>query len=403
MIRVVILLFIIFIVINESNAQEYQLVSMNYQELTSIREKIRKGNSQSQKAYQQLLKDADALLDVIPCKVIDGNIPPSGDKNDFYSLSKYAWTESNSNGELLSVLKDGQVNPKAESDAYDMDRLNLMVEQIETLSLAWFYSQNEEYAKKASNILKIWFIDPESRMNPNFKYAACLSEDSKEGMATGIIFGVVFIKLIDYVKLLEISKYWADSDDRALKSWFAELSTWLLNSNQGKSIRKASNNQAIWYITQLATYSLYIGNTEELEQMITLAKEQIKKQIDRNGRFPMELKRNQSLRYSIYCLQGFITMATISSYTNNDLWSYKTEDGKNLKLAFDYLIPYISGSKEWAFGSKPQKIATTTALSVARDLANVYDDSVYKDMIMKLQKRTSSVSRITWLMGENNY
>jgi hypothetical protein len=34
---------------------------------------------------------------------------------------------------------------------------------------------------------------------------------------------------------------------------------------------------------------------------------------------------------------------------NVDLWSYQSADGRSLKQAIDYLLPYVLGEKKWEY------------------------------------------------------
>ena len=42
---------------------------------------------------------------------------------------------------------------------------------IDTLSKAYQESQKEAYAQHAALLQRTWFIDPETRMNPNLNFA----------------------------------------------------------------------------------------------------------------------------------------------------------------------------------------------------------------------------------------
>ncbi len=46
-----------------------------------------------------------------------------------------------------------------------------MSNDVSTLALAWYFTQDNRYAQKAAAQLKSWFIDPQTRMNPNLQYA----------------------------------------------------------------------------------------------------------------------------------------------------------------------------------------------------------------------------------------
>lgn len=56
---------------------------------------------------------------------------------------------------------------------YRLDRYRLgdTAGRINTLALAYYLTDNENYAKKATELLRCRFIDKATRMNPNLEYA----------------------------------------------------------------------------------------------------------------------------------------------------------------------------------------------------------------------------------------
>ncbi len=49
------------------------------------------------------------------------------------------------------------------------------------LRLAYYFSENEMYAEHAAKLLRVWFLDPETRMNPNLNYAQAIKGGMMEG------------------------------------------------------------------------------------------------------------------------------------------------------------------------------------------------------------------------------
>lgn len=380
-------------------AQELQLVSMDYSDLVSIRQEIKKGESTSLKAYRKLLKEADRLLNVAPQSVIPGDVPIGGTAHDFFCIGKYAWPNPDTETGLPFVRRDGKINPESASDKYDLNRYTTMVKRVNTLALAWFYSQDEKYAGKAATLLRTWFLNSDTRMNPNLQYAAALP-GVYEGSVAGIIFGVVLIEMVDHVKLLGLSKSWTAADDKNLKRWFTDFTQWLLTSEYGKKEREAPNNHGSWYVAQVASYSLYCGNISEINRMVELVKRQLSQQLDSDGSMPRELARGLSFQYSRYGLQAFVSIASVADYIGEDLWNYQTPDGKGLKQAYDFLVPYTVARKVWTWEKKEDGIYVTQALPIVRIAAKKYKDNDYIKAAESLTKKSSSTSREAWLTGK---
>ena len=378
-----------------------ELVYYDYAELIKIKGKIKAGDPTSKLAYSSLLKQADQLLSIKPEKVIDGDVPPSGDKHDFFAIGKLAFPNPKTADGMPYVRRDGVTNPEADGPKYDLSRYNSTLSRVNQLSLAWFFTGQEKYAKKASQLLRIWFLDSETRMNPNLKNASALP-GVYDGMPIGIIFSVALIKTVDHVKLLSMSESWTENDDKALKTWFRDYTTWLLESDMGKKEGLANNNHGSWYTAQVMAYSLYSGDRERAKSLTGLARKQIDQQITDIGSMPKELSRQRSMHYSVYGLQAFVAVARCMDYLGEDLWHYKTTDGRGLQLAFSFLSPYLTGNKEWTWTNIEKGKIPDGALDVFRWAERKYDTPEFAETSRYLYKAAPERSITAHLTAESS-
>ena len=98
----------------------------------------------------------------------------------------------------------------------------------------------------------------------------------------------------------------------------------------------------------------------------------------------MELVRTAALSYSTFCLAAWFTAATLADNVGVDIWNYRTKDGKGIKVAFNWLLPYAMGDKAWTY---PQihEYKKGDFLAVLIVAANHYNDNAYTEAIEKLQ------------------
>jgi len=354
----------------------------NGADLADAKARIAAGDKRLSKIVQKIITEADKALEAGPFSVVfNDSIPPSGDKHDYMSLSPYWWPDPNKPDGKPYIRRDGEINP--ERSKYDLEPLENMCSTVETLALAYYFSGQQKYADKAAELLRVWFFDPETRMNPNLKYAQ-FRPGYDDLRPAGIIEGNRLRKVVDADGLLAGSQAWTADDSQKLKAWFRQLLTYLLESEQGRGEAAAENNHGTWYAVQTATYALYLGENElAKELMIKFGRDRIARQIQPDGSQPYELERTRAFDYSRYALLGHVELAAMGERVGLDLWNYQTEDGRSIRKALEWLMPYGIGEKPWQHQQitprKSQEFAT-----LLRRAANGFREPRYEQLISRI-------------------
>src|SRR5947208_3872666 len=65
------------------------------------------------------------------------------------------------------------------------------------------------------------------------------------------------------------------------------------------------------------------------------------------GSFPRELKRTKPYGYSLFNLDAMTTLCQIASTKGDDLWTFTTPDGRNMRKGVEYMAPYIADKSKW--------------------------------------------------------
>ena len=153
--------------------------------------------------YQSLIEQANQLLNAVPLSVMmKTKIPASGNKHDYMSLARYYWPDPNRPDGLPYISRDGQSNP--ELNDLDRNRLGTTATRVTTLSLAWYLSGDERYAKKAADLLRVWFFNKSTAMNPNLEYAQMIpGRNGNKGRSSGVLDTYSFVSMLEAVYLLE--------------------------------------------------------------------------------------------------------------------------------------------------------------------------------------------------------
>lgn len=293
-------------------------------------------------AYEKLLNEADSVLKGKEYSVTyKEGLAPSGDKHDYVSLSRYVWPDPSKKDGLPYIHRDGESNP--ELNKYDRNPLGDMSTAVTTLSLAYFFSENEDYAQKAVDLLRVWFLNIETRMNPHLEYAQFIpGVNNNKGRPYGLIDTYSFVEMLNGVKLIENSHAYTEEDKRGLQDWFKEFSDWYGNSEQGRTERSLKNNHAVAYDVQLVTYSLFSGDNDTALTVINQFPEnRIFSQIEPDGTQPQELRRTLAFHYSLYNIKHMIDMFAIAKSLGLELYKPESGDGRSFYKAVDFLLPYL--------------------------------------------------------------
>ena len=346
-------------------------------------------------AIAQLKQQADRALNQKPLTVVDGQTPPSGDPHDYMSLSIYWWPNPNTPDGLPYVHRDGEVNP--EVNQYDGPKLNLMAQSVETLALAYYFTDYEPYAEHAARLIKTWFLDEETRMNPNLNHGQAIP-GKNDGSRQGIIeTAVLATKVIDSVGLLAASEHWTETDQTQLQSWFGSYRQWLQTSWLGIQEAFRTNNHGMWYDVQLTSFARFMGDDASAKRQLTFVTPlRIMTQVESDGSQPQELSRTRGFDYSLYNLDAMFTLASIGEKLDVDLWKSQSEGGR-IEKALNFLVPYIEPAKEWPYGQ--ENIRPERLRPFLRRAALAYEDPRYEQLSEQLPgaENERAVNRVNLL------
>jgi hypothetical protein len=316
--------------------------------LRDLRARGEKGDAAVTTAIAALEADAKKALAIAPMSVMDKSItPPSGDRHDYVSQAPYWWPDPARPDGRPYIRKDGVRNPEI-NEITDRDNLGRLGDAVATLGLAYAYTGREPYAAHAARLVRAWFLDPATRMNPHLQYGQYIP-GINEGRGIGIIETRNLPELLDGVMLLAGSPAWTPADEAGLQAWMRAYLTWLLESTHGRDEAKNGNNHETWYDVQVAGLALYTGQADLARRTLDGARARIAAQIEPDGRQPRELARTRSWHYSEFNLAAFMDLATLGRHVGVDLWGYRTADGRSIRQAVDFLVPFAAGERAWPF------------------------------------------------------
>ena len=348
-----ILTLLIFISVTgfaQSKASNSGFILLNKQELQFIKDNYHKRDATTVKQVDELVSGADSLLKVKTYSVTFNKtrVAPSNDKHDYVSQAPYWWPDSSKADGKPYIRKDGRRNPEIYL-LHDDSQMGKMSFAVKKLALAYYFTGKDQYAQKAATLLKAWFIDTATRMNPNLNYAQYIP-GLNDGRGIGIIETLSLTAIPDAINLLRTSSNLDVSLITGVKDWYKQYADWMLNSKNGKSERSQINNHGTNYDLQLADFALFIDDGALAEKVINeFTIPRIDQQFTTDGLQPLELVRTRAWDYSNMNLYAWARLAVIADELNIDLWHKQTLDGKGIKGAILFLMPYALKQKAWTY------------------------------------------------------
>lgn len=299
-------------------------------------------------AWKQLFSRADQALAGPIYSVVDKTrVPPSGDKHDYMSMGPYWWPDENRpNGEPY-IRRDGEVNPERNGDAFDATRMDRMAKAVEALSLAYYFSDDRRYAMKAAELVRAWFLDPATRMNPNARFAQGVPGRTP-GRGAGVLDTTRLTRVVEGVGLIAPARVLTAEELTGLERWFSDYTTWMMTSPTGKEERDASNNHGLWYDFQLAHFALFAGRDDVARNVIEqVPAQRLAKQIEPDGKMPRELERTRAYHYTIYALRAAASLADLARCVQVDLW--RGAGASRFQAALNYIVPYVGRERDFPY------------------------------------------------------
>lgn len=306
----------------------------------------------------------NALEAPVESIVEKSSLPPSGDPHDYHSLAIYWWP--NPLTKIPYQRKDGVRNPEA--DQYDAPRLKRFIRTIASLVSSYQATQDRRFLENAARRVRVWFLDPATKMNPNFNHAQFIP-----GIRNGSYHGIIEANALaeSFVpswQVLSREGALSPEEDVALKEWFVAFLNWLETSPLGRQEDAQNSNQSLWYDYQRVIYAQATGQEAKARAILQeVGPKRIARQIEADGSMPAELKRTKSYSYMCYALRPLIHLAILGQSHGVDLSTYKSPNGGSLPQALIFTLKHAHPPSEW-----PDKQITPLNPKQIQDLTALY-------------------------------
>ncbi len=302
----------------------------------------------------KLREEAEQAVVQGPYSVLDKTTrAPSGDPHDYWHPAPYYWPNPLTPSGRPYVSRDGQRVPGTRlyeplSDQYDRTRLQRLFDDTMVLALAWHHLGEQRFAQHGARLIRRWFLDPDSAMNPHLTYAQVrLGHNNDKGSSSGIIEMKDLYFFLDAVKLLVRAGIISPEEHSRLQEWFEHYLHWLRTSPQGQKERAAQNNHGVYYDLQVASIAAFLGETLLLRDTLRDSRFRLLQHFDAQGRQPEEMKRTTTAHYCCFNLQGWIHLAQLAATFHEDLWRFEGQDGQGIRKGMWWLLAYLG--RDWPY------------------------------------------------------
>jgi hypothetical protein len=158
------------------------------------------------------------------------------------------------------------------------------------------------------------------------------------------------VEVTKAIEAIEHSSALSKAELEVIKSWFRNYLNWITTHEYGIAERDNGNNHSVCWTMQVAAFADLIKDTKTIDFCRNFYKTTLlPNQMDKDGSFPLELKRTKPYGYSLFNLDAMTSICQILSTKQNNLFAYTTPDGKNLELGLKFIIPYIENKSLWTF------------------------------------------------------
>jgi hypothetical protein len=219
---------------------------------------------------------------------------------------------------------------------------------VGALASAYKITSDEKYVRQALIHCNAWFVDADTKMNPNLLYAQAI-KGRATGRGIGIIDTIHLMEVVQGLLAMQKAKSIDENGLQAIRNWFNQYLQWLTTHQYGKDEMNAENNHGTCWVMQVASFARFTNDEKLMGFCSDRFKKMLSNQMAANGSFPKEIRRTKPYGYSIFNLDAMATICQVLSTEKDDLWNYTTADGRSIKKGIEFLYPYIADKNKWPF------------------------------------------------------
>ena len=284
-----------------------------------------------------LIKFAKENLQEGPWAVTDkppSSVAPSGDPHDYYNIINNFRPAELGDGtfDLTAPFVKAKRVPgtylyEDGSEQWDVSRISAMQHNVTVWSLAYFFSEDKRFSKKAVEAVDKWFINPKTRMNPHMEYSQVKwNHNITLWKGDGVIeFRGVFF-LLDAIRLLQLAGQFSDEQNEQLLEWFSAFLEWLETSDLAIRTMVTSDFYGLWYDCMVSSIAVFVGDDVKAMKYFYDVQSRLRAHLDDDRIFRLEKPKTHCEHLTMFALEGWNAMARLAQSMGVDVWNYYIKD-----------------------------------------------------------------------------
>lgn len=224
---------------------------------------------------------------------------------------------------------------------------------IACLTTAYVLTHDEQYAHRAGEHLRAWFIAPETRMSPHADLAGCehgAPTDTDTGHPVGVVDTAPLAELARATSFLVDSQALSADEFTTVNQWLRDFGSWLDDNRNARIARDTRDHRAsAWLLVRSA-----IGRALRDDHAIEDCRKRfraptLRNQITANGIFPQEVATPNPFRNTLFNFDLLCGACQLLASPFDLLWDFELADGPGMRSVAAYLYPFLRDPAKWGY------------------------------------------------------
>ena len=261
--------------------------------------------------------------------VTDKTVPsPTGNVHDYYSIAPHY----SAAGLKYDGYTDDQERVRKSRDA---DAFRNFAWRFYACAVGGALLEQPEYSQKAAKLLKAWFVDTDTRMNPSIRHAQVIP-GSDEINEIGVVEFRQLVNVASAVRLLQSQGALEEGLFEAVREWIQQFLDDCANLGIREKALQRNNNIGTWSAALFGTLDLFCNRYSRAFSIGFHASERLGQQL---GPFSVQINevgRAKPLHYNLFNLAAWFNLLRFGLEFGIDVSTFSGVHNESLKNALAF-------------------------------------------------------------------